>query len=122
MSKRTRRGDVPSFRAKRPVPIHEIPPPPELTAQVLNRANSYLRTYLMGDCSVVVTREWGEWHLSVSCKDRYPTWLEISRAWYRVIPDAAEITGALVLPPLAQYVNLHEFCMQVVQIPTREDP
>jgi hypothetical protein len=50
------------------------------------------------------------WHLSISHKSagkspRYPTWDEIAEARYRFMPD--EITVAMLLPPVAEYVELH---------------
>ena len=55
----------------------------------------------------LVTRDGPErhWHISVSRKDRYPTWDEIKAARYDLIPDA--VTMAQILPPRAEYVNLH---------------
>lgn len=114
--KKKARGDTPSYRAARPLNVHELPPPPQLLATMINAANDYLRVYLIGECSAIVTREHGKWHLSIDGRTRYPTWLEISAAWYRLIPGAEGIAGALVLPPLHEYVNVNEFCMQVLQI------
>lgn len=87
---------------------------------MLNASNSYLRIYSLGECSVIVTKEFGTWHLSVAHPRRYPTWDEIAEARYRVVPDA--VTMALVLPPRAEYVNLHENCFQLTEVagPTRE--
>jgi hypothetical protein len=114
-------GNSPEFRSREPSPVRDIPAPPEVKARLLNATNSYLRVCRLGDCSVIITREFGEWHLSVSHPSRYPRWLEISEAWYRLVPGAKDLTGALILPPLHEYINLNEFCMQVVQIPPRED-
>jgi hypothetical protein len=121
MSRRKKRvGDRPDALEKKRTPIHELPPPPSLQVELINAANSYLRLYLMGDCSVIVTREFDEWHMSISNRDRYPTWMEISEAWYRLVPGAKDFTAALILPPLHEYINLNEFCMQVHQISARE--
>lgn len=56
---------------------------------------------------VLVTRNGPDkfWHLSISCRDRYPTWDEIKAARYDLIPD--EVTMAQMLPPKKEYVNLH---------------
>jgi hypothetical protein len=99
----------------------EIPHDPS-QEPLINGSNSYLRTYRQGGCTVIVTREFGRWHLSIAHKHRYPSWLEISAAWYRAIPDAATITGALVLPPLDEYVNLTRYCMQVLEIDPKSEP
>jgi hypothetical protein len=94
--------------------------PPGFAAEpLINASNAYVRKYRQGGCTVIVTREFGRWHISIAHKHRYPTWLEISAAWYRCIPDAETITGGIMLPPLDEYVNIHNFCMHVIQV---EDP
>jgi hypothetical protein len=82
--------------------------------------NSVDRSYVLGECSVIVTREFAKWHLSIAHRSRLPTWDELSEARYRLIPDG--VWMAMMLPPRANYVNLHRFCLQIVQIdPTPED-
>lgn len=66
---------------------------------------------------VIVAREFGKWHLSISHRlriigpggyaipGRYPTWDEIAHARYALLPD--ELTFGILLPPKAEYVNLH---------------
>lgn len=55
----------------------------------------------------LVTRDGPDkfWHISVSRKDRYPTWDEIKAARYDLLPD--DLTMAQMLPPKAEYVNVH---------------
>ena len=53
----------------------------------------------------------GEWHISVSHSDRYPTWDELAG-----IRDAATPPGvAFVMhfPTPAEYVNLHQTCLHL---------
>lgn len=64
------------------------------------------RTYRMGDCRIIVSKEHGKWHLSISCKDRYPVWQEIKQARYELLPDQCMM--AMLLPPKEEYVNLHQ--------------
>lgn len=62
------------------------------------------------------------WHLSISHRTneacpqpgRYPTWDEIREARERFIPD--EVTVAMLLPPKAEYVNVHDTCFHLWQI------
>jgi hypothetical protein len=56
----------------------------------------------------------GRWHLSISHPRRYPTWDEIRDARYALIPDG--VTMAMLLPPRAQYVNVHPNCFHLHQI------
>jgi hypothetical protein len=60
--------------------------------------------------------------VSISCKTRYPTWEEIKAAWYELVPGAEERTGAILLPPKAEYVNLHSNCFHVYELSEKEAP
>ncbi len=73
------------------------------------------RAYTMGGCRIICSQQRAGWHLSVSRTDRLPTWEELRDARYELVPDAA--TMALLLPPRAEYVNVHEFCLQMYEIP-----
>jgi hypothetical protein len=76
-----------------------------------------VRRYWLGECSVIVshTKEFG-WHLSIANGRRYPTWDEISEARYRLLPDA--VTMAMLLPPRAEFVNIHRFVFQLTELET----
>ena len=64
-----------------------------------------------------------QWHLSVSHRTndhpprpgRYPEWDEITDVRYRFIPD--DVTMAMLLPPAREYVNMHDTCFQLWQVP-----
>lgn len=65
-----------------------------------------------GTLAAFVAREPQGWHLSISHRSnkkgrpgRYPTWDEIANARYELLP--AEITVALLLPPVGEYVAVH---------------
>lgn len=73
------------------------------------------RAYTMGGCRIIVSQQRAGWHLSVSHETRMPTWEEVRDARYALVPD--EATMALLLPPRAEYVNVHEFCLQMYEIP-----
>lgn len=68
-----------------------------------------------GHLSVFLSTDDGLLHLSISHRrdsrsgpvpGRNPRWEEIRDARYRFCPD--EITMAMLLPPRAEYVNVHE--------------
>lgn len=98
---------------------HRVQPPAMMRAAYPgNRA--WQRDVDDGHLSVFVGREPTEydngdrrplWHLSISHRrddltpGRYPTWDEIRDARDQFIPD--EVTVALLLPPKAEYVNVH---------------
>jgi hypothetical protein len=50
-------------------------------------------------------------HFSISCPDRDPTWEEIAAARYALLPKLRDCV--MVLPPEADYVNVHEHCFHV---------
>lgn len=106
----------PSYRPDdaRPLRLAETVPPPALQARMLNAENSYLRTYTLGECTVIVTRERGRWHLSIAHPARLPTWREVAEARYRLLP--ADLVCGMILPPKAAYVNIHETCLHVYEI------
>ena len=112
---RARRQQRPSFEAGAPLPIRPVPVPPELRERLLvPGVNDYLHVYRVGECSAIVTREMGRWHLSVAHPTRLPTWDEVAVARYRLLPEG--ITAAMLMPPRAEYVNVHEHCFQVVEV------
>lgn len=76
----------------------------------------FCKWYSWGDCNVFVGQEPGiGWHLSISTPFRNPSWEEIKQARYDLIPH--DVTVAMVLPPTAEYVNIHNFCFHLHQIP-----
>lgn len=81
------------------------------------------KAYRRGECSIIVGRNlhgkqesFGalRWHLSISCRNRYPTWDEIRDARYEFVPD--DCTMVMVLPPKADYVNVHPNCFHLHEI------
>jgi hypothetical protein len=59
------------------------------------------------------------WHVSVAHAHRYPTWDELADIRYELIPD--DVTMAMLLPPIDDYVNAHDFCFHLWQIEDRRD-
>ena len=80
------------------------------------------RLYDKGPCQVLVSQELrpkkGDartyWHLSISCRDRYPTWEEIKDARYSLLPMG--LTFAQILPPMDQYTNIHPNCFHLWEL------
>lgn len=69
-------------------------------------------------CKILVSREMGKWHLSISRPERYPDWDDIRDARYALLPD--NITMAMLLPPTSQYVNVHKNCFHLHEIENEE--
>lgn len=59
----------------------------------------------------------GQWlyHLSVSHPRRYPTWDEIRDLRYELLPN--DRTFAILFPPKEQWVNVHENCFHLYEVP-----
>ena len=80
-------------------------------------AEQFTRGYrsAMERLAVIVAWEPGDgWHLSISHPTRYPTWDEIRDARYDLLPD--DCTMAMLLPPRAEYVNLHPNCFHLHEV------
>jgi hypothetical protein len=73
------------------------------------------RAFVSGSCRIIVSQQKAGWHLSISKPNKLPSWEEVRDARYELIPDAA--TMALLLPPMEEYINVHEFCLQMYEIP-----
>ncbi len=82
----------------------ELPSPYTGTRAVFNHAGLI----------VIVSQEPAGWHLSISHADRYPTWDELRDARYLFLPDG--ITMAQILPPAAEYVNVHPNCFHLYEL------
>jgi hypothetical protein len=73
-----------------------------------------------GVLTAIVGREPKGWHLSISFIDnggrnsRYPRWDEIADARYQLVPEA--VTMAMILPPPADYVALHDTTFHLHEI------
>lgn len=74
------------------------------------------RAYWMSGCRIIVSQQKAGWHLSISKPSKLPSWEEVRDARYALVPD--ETTMALLLPSQSEYVNLHEFCLQMYEIPS----
>lgn len=73
------------------------------------------KLYTLGDCKIILSEEPQGLHLSISHADRYPTWDEIHQARYELLPK--EKTFAMILPPKKEYVNVHNNCFHLHEIP-----
>ncbi len=74
------------------------------------------REFLFGPCLVLFAKEDheedGEWHhVSVSCKNRYPTWEELKRIAELLFPKDAEVMQIVATPH--PWVNLHKNCFHL---------
>lgn len=77
------------------------------------------RVYRDGQLTILVSQDEDDaglvrWHLSISHPKRYPVWHEIRTARYKYLP--ADVFVAMLLPPLEEYVNLHENCFHLWEV------
>jgi hypothetical protein len=114
---RPKKENVPSFKHKNMPEIVEIVPDDatvsRMVASLRTRGvvNWKLQTFTLGECAILLTKEYGLLHMSISHPSRYPNWNEIAYARYKLIP--ADRDAVMVLPPEDEYINHHENCFQV---------
>jgi hypothetical protein len=79
-------------------------------------ASQEAKYYKMGGVFVILGRmpDTGAYHLSISTPTRYPTWDEVVKIRYALVPD--HITMAMILPPQSEYINVMEYCFQLQQV------
>jgi len=83
--------------------------------QIANRLLPTSRLFKMGKVKVIVDQHPAHGYtMSVSCRDRYPTWDEVAHLRYALIPDEAKM--AMMLPSREDYINLHNFCFILNEI------
>ena len=95
-------------------PITEITFPKQGIAAALDKQDA--KYYKMGTCFAILGHmpDTGAYHMSVSTPNRYPTWDEIVKLRYALIPD--NLTMAMMLPPKSEYINVHEYCFQLHEV------
>jgi hypothetical protein len=95
--------------------LRRIAGPPPVLGPGVEALMADQMAWMLGSCSVIVTRDYGvEWHLSIAHPVRYPSWDEVAEARYRILPPW--ITMVMVLPPVKDYVNVHENCFHLHQV------
>jgi len=63
--------------------------------------------------NVLIGREGGDWHISLSTETRYPTWDELRDVCWALGPG---VRFKLVIPTADDaYTNLHNYCLHVWQ-------
>jgi hypothetical protein len=82
------------------------------------RIGKDVRIFRCGMLTVFVATENGMLHLSISHPMRYPNWDEIKAARYDLLPN--DMTFALLLPPMQQYVNTHRNCFHLHELTEEE--
>ena len=72
-------------------------------------------TYKLNGCNVIVSKDAGLWHLSISRKNRLPSYDDLKEARYRFMPDIKPDIKYVVqiFPPKQDFVNLHEYCLHL---------
>lgn len=62
---------------------------------------------------IMVTKDEGKWHLSVSGKQPLG-YFQIKDVRYKFLPDAMEV--AQIFPPREQFVNMHPNCYHLFEL------
>ena len=94
--------------------IREVEKPPYWSAPMQPGTT----VFRMGKATIFVSPPFEEantgWHLSISRQDKYPTWDEIAKARYQLLPN--EITVVMVLPAPGDYINVHNHCFHLHEL------
>jgi len=83
-----------------------------LCEQLVNEQD--FKYHRVGKYVIIISKDLGRWHLSISHPDHYPTWDVIKEARYKYLPK--DIYVAMILPPPDQYVNLCNNCFQLWEV------
>ena len=62
-------------------------------------------------CNLVITKDAGLHHLSISRRDRLPNYNELKSARYQFLPDVPYMIQ--IFPPTEDFVNVHQFCLHL---------
>jgi hypothetical protein len=101
-------------------PLQPMPLPDRIEiARLTGEIEADSKGYRMGQCTVIVSHSDQGWHFSIAHPTRYPTWDEVAKVRYELIPDEAQM--AMMLPPRSEYVNIHNFCFQCHEVSVGED-
>lgn len=69
-----------------------------------------------GAYTIIVSKDAGNWHLSISHPAKIPPYEVLKKARYRYLPN--DVTMAQLFPPKEQFVNIHPYCLHLWEIPT----
>jgi hypothetical protein len=97
----------------------EALPLPIEAARLRGMIEADTKGYRMGLCSILISHSKYGWHFSIAHPKRYPTWDEVAKVRYELIPD--NVNMAMILPPRSEYVNIHNYCFQCHQVRTDGD-
>jgi len=65
-------------------------------------------------CTILVSNEFKNTHLSISHPERYPHWEEIKKARYEILREDKDCV--MFLPPKKEYVNMHQNCFHLYEV------
>lgn len=69
---------------------------------------------------VIVSKDGGLWHLSMSYPGKIPSYEQLKSARYKYLPD--DILVAQLFPPSKDFVNLHPYVLHLWQLKPEEVP
>lgn len=109
-----------AFTTAAPGTRHESTPMWEQITCIVPGGKGYVAKVSDGHLHAIVSKDGDKWHLSISHNDRLPSWDELADARYRFVPDRALM--AQLLPPRAEWVNLHPRTLHLWEIDGASPP
>lgn len=73
--------------------------------------------FKIGELVVLISHneDEGGWHMSMSKKDKMPTYEEMKDMRYKMLPN--RIYACEIFPPREEFVNRHPFCRHLWEMP-----
>jgi hypothetical protein len=93
-----------------PIPLRAI----EKRMREIGQLEPDAAAYSLGECRIMVGSSPLGHHLSIAHPSRYPTWDEVAKARTELLPD--EKNFGMMLPPKAEYVDVHTFCFHLWEV------
>jgi hypothetical protein len=93
------------------IPIERRPDMWEYLPEIIKKVTTHVFT--MGECRIIVSYEPTGYHLSISCKNRLPSYGELVTARYRLLPRVKEMS--MHFPPMDEFINVHPYTLHLFQ-------
>lgn len=109
------------MKSKESLEKFRIPMPPFMDVPLYEESDEYgyysTGAFRVGDMALIVSHseEEGGWHLSMSHKNKLPTYEEMKDFRYKFLPNGINVCE--IFPPRERFVNIHKFCRHLWEMP-----
>ena len=109
------------MKSKESLEKFRIPMPPFMDVPLYEESDEYgyysTGVFRVGDMALIVSHseKEGGWHLSMSHKNKLPTYEEMKDFRYKFLPNGINVCE--IFPPREKFVNIHPFCRHLWEMP-----